>query len=711
MTYSLGENRLNTKLFKYIKACVMVVVCFFLSYTIIVKNGNSDYNYCTKNDSVESYVLSAGECYEEIILANSDDMSLQKLWIELDDVSMSDSDQFRISLGDIDYVYTLDELNDSKVIELYFSGEDANIDLFLELCGKTNSRISLVRSTQTQGIYVGKEYSVNQLERHSFLYYFMLTLLVVAILFEVIVICFYPNLMNDSFHQLVTALIIFLLISLRDITLVVNPQEFAEQIGTGFYWGTNAGLVEALTTTEAGYCAMGYRLISWLVCRTRFGRIHFVEITNIFLTSYIALCCSMVTRVRLFKEKIEDNKAIVFLTALYVPMIALSCDSNFLFIDIGYWGFFIILCLWLRGNEYKRKWYGYVFDFGIIALSCLTKGHFVMLIPVAIVHLFMSKTKTRWIDTAILFGGLAQLAITARGNAVSMWTKENTIVQLIKGAFKELGKVSLRVWGVVPKIKVAAYLGIIESVILLVVFGILFARWYKSKDEELLVSMLLIGLAFVEIVFLLITSFSYSGDRYLKSRYEMFLIVTTIFLYLRMFAAVINEKSFFISMSLLMFLGIIDEYKADYYKAWSVTTRISDWHMVAKNVEEDDAYFIKLDPSTWTYRNYNKGASESVCDALPTAIFEERLDVLAVYAMNRDLSRDIALRLYFEDGNIMEVKKTSSDIKEYMTFYLDAPVKGVERVEFFDYDSKENIYIKDVCVCYLYDDYKFILRP
>lgn len=710
MTYSLGENRLNTKLFKYIKACMMVVVCFFLSYTIIVKNGNSNYNYCTKNDSLESYVLSAGECYEEIILANSDDMSLQKLWIELNDVSMSDSDQFHISLGDIDYVYNLDELNDSKVIELYFSGEDANIDLFLELCGKTNSRISLVRSTQTQGIYVGKEYSVNQLERHSFLFYFMSTLLVVAILFEVIVICFYPNLMNDSFHQLVTALIIFLLISLRDITLVVNPQEFAEQIGTGFYWGTNAGFVEALTTTEAGYCAMGYRLISWLVCRTQIGRIHFVEITNFILVSYIALCCSMIMKLRLFKARSSINRAITFLTALYVPMIALSFNSNFLFIDIGYWGFIIIICIWLQGSEYTRKWYAYTFDFVIVGLSCLTKGYFVVLIPAAIVHFVMSKTKTRLNDIAIVVGGLFQLAISISGNAVSMWSNKNTVIQFIKCGFKELGKVSFRVWGIVPKTKVAGYFGVVECFMLLAVFCVLWVRWRKAEEEETLVNMLIIGLIFCEIVFFLITLSAYSVDDYQKIRYEMFLIVTTIFFYLRMLGVVLNEKGAFVCISILMLLGITDEYRIDYYNAGHVTTRICDWEAVSKHIEEN-VYFIKLDPSDWKYRNYNERASEKVCDALPTALFEERLDVLAVYAMNRDLSRDIALRLYFEDGNIMEVKKTSSDIKEYMTFYLDAPVKGVERVEFFDYDSKENIYIKDVCVCYLDDDYKFILRP
>ena len=112
----------------------------------------------------------------------------------------------------------------------------------------------------------------------------------------------------------------------------------------------------------------------------------------------------------------------------------------------------------------------------------------------------------------------------------------------------------------------------------------------------------------------------------------------------------------------------------------------------------------------WTYKNYNYRASEEVASATPLLELNECRDVFAVYAMNNDISRNIVLRIYDNENVIHEYEKVSPDIKEYMTFYFER-IDDVNRIEFYDKNSNELLHMEDVCVCYIDDDYEFVLRP
>ena len=700
-----------SKVSKFIYLCIILGTISFALYTAIFKNGNYVHEYITRNNDVGSYRLYGGNEYEEEIIVSNSYMRLKGLVIPIEDVCLSDGDSVKVTFAGNEYEYRNDIFDALDGLSIPIDTSNEKELLRIEILGDSNSWIDISKNSQTRNVYIEKTYYVDQLEDNHILFYLFVSLLVICVLYETIVLVFKAQVFADKRNFFVVSAIIFFSICLRDITLVINPQEFAEQIGTAFYFGTRGTLWQAATTPEAGYSALGKRLIGWFVCKTEFGRIHFVGITNLLVALASALSCGMIANYAFCKENAYESRIVGFLVAIYIPIIALACDSNYLFIDIGYWGFIYILLLWLKGDEYKRSSVGYFADCLIIAIICMTQGHFVMFIPVALVHLLVSRSKTRFVDIAVIIGGGGQMFFSLRANAVGIWLHNETAIQFAKGVLRELGKVSLRVWGITPNNRVSIYLGVVETLILVVIFAVTCMRWVKKRDEDLISSAILIGLIGVEIIFLAITSPTYLESRYLKSRYEMFLIVTIVLLEIKFFTKLVKKEQLVImGIAVLMIIGTRDELIYDYYNAWSVTTRIGDWKHVAERIEKNDSYFIKLDPLNWTYKNYNYRASEEVASATPLLELNECRDVFAVYAMNNDISRNIVLRIYDNENVIHEYEKVSPDIKEYMTFYFER-IDDVNRIEFYDKNSNELLHMEDVCVCYIDDDYEFVLRP
>lgn len=685
-------------------------------YTIIYVNGNYRYEYTTDNESDDVYRITQGKDYQDEIIIYDEQMKLKEIRIYIESKHLSDKDIVRFQFGKeiVDYTKTdEDTVVSIPVIESYDNTYKG--DLSIRIIGDNSSWIEIKADSQTKKGYIEKKYEVDQLESGRLRFRIFFILLIISNMFLIFIVVFYDDASKILLYILAST-VLFLAISIRDVTLVINPQAFAEQIGTAYYWSIHGSFLDSILSTEAGYCAMGLRIWSYLICLTRWGRIHYVQLTNIVLVITSACSCGFFINSDFGLKR--NNRILAYLFITYIPLIALACDSNFLYIDLGYWGYMIILYFWLNSSEALKNKYVQLCMCIIIAIFCASKGHYVMFIPVATFHFFMTREREKkHIDIAVFIGGLFQLIMSARSDAVSSWTSSNIIhpKYMARMFMIEIGKVAFRAFGIIIYDELLILIIGMALFICISVYALISFRDYLIKgNNESLNRLMICILIFVTNAFLDITGNWFTNvDKYLKSRYEMFLIVTYIYLVFYIFAR--NRYNInlqiIVVLTALLSMGIYDEYKNDYYNAWNVTDRITDWKKIADKLVDETTYFIKLDPSNWEYINYNQNASELIYSDTTRLDGLESKEIIAVYAYNNDITKNILLRIKYLDGNVKSIGKVSSDIKTYMTYYMEPFEKNVDYIEFYDEATGMPIYISECSVCYVDPNYQFSLRP
>ncbi|MGN0428165.1 MAG: hypothetical protein ACI4F0_10220 [Agathobacter sp.] len=677
------------------------LVTFSIYYVTIIEHGNAVKHYVTTNESEVSIRLQQGDVFKQNVVINNEYLELQAISIEVIDCNFGENDYVLVSfLGEV-YKYYQNE-GVGKVEIPVVESADCEAEIIIQVFSESGW-IDLKMDPVTESVYLEKSYDVQQLTHIGKIWYGLFTILFWIVVLVMIYLIIWKEYEGKALYLFLMMLELFLAISLRDVTLILNPQAFAEQIGTHYYHSVHSGILQSMFTTEAGYCAAGKRLIAYLVCLTKFGRMHYVLITNIVLVFSAAFSCGLYINFDWNFGK--DNRKIGYVLSLYLIMIALACSSNFLYIDQGYWGFPIILYMFLKKDMESMNRKTYVLALIISVIFCITQGHYAMLLPYSLIYVIVNKKmRNRIYGVCIASGAFLQFVISYFAGDTSGW--ENNDIFNLKGYvssfYVELTKVFARIWG----INNIGYINAISiCIIMVILFGFTLYLFLQRRnaqiktiiDSNIILLWMLLG---IEVGFMHITSpsFIYRNNQYLKSRYELFLIITMIVLVVCMGGIIYKffntEKLKVIMCSVILILitcGCVDEYRYNYYGNDYVTDRVTDWENTASYIVDNDYYFAKLDPYEWGYTNYYYFAREK-----DGPIEDEQSDIIAVFVNNVDISRKICIRMRDSEGDTLcDMRSTSANNKSHVCFYFDEPVNDVAEIEFYDMESGDRLYLGD----------------
>lgn len=335
-------------------------------------------------------------------------------------------------------------------------------------------------------------------------------------------------------------LIILLSFSIKYYFLLINAEPYAEQVENFFENAKSTNFIQNMLITDAGYLPLLQHIIAWIcVNLLQLGKVS-VWVMNLLALISVALICSLINYQQFAGVFSYRTR---FLFSILLPMFLLENYENLTFINFVYYGIVVIAyAIILDLNKISRSFFGFLMI--IIALLCLSKGFFVVMIPVMISYLVLrniriSRRELIFVITTSLTS-FVQLLYSFKYKDVWLNTESkdnvfsslNALIEFAKNTIIIYSKTFISLFGVRNDFLKIHEILICGIFILIFTFVLpLYMVVIKKKGDRELFAMIILNIAnLAESAFCALTvPYLITLPYLIKNRHEIFTIVTVFF--------------------------------------------------------------------------------------------------------------------------------------------------------------------------------------
>ena len=305
---------------------------------------------------------------------------------------------------------------------------------------------------------------------------------------------------NNKKIYFVTVLFIFFMMNVKAPTLTFNAQPFAEQVFNFMYNGTHKNFLQNIFWMDAGYWPLYQRIIGLIIIKLGFN----ASITGFLLSNFAVLLVALMVSVFTL-DYFEKYVNILFRFIIIMPYTETHTFINFSYVNIV----LIIFISLIDFEKLERK--KYILFMVLTFFLCISKSHYVILLPIAVLLLFLLFKKLHYrekiylviISIALIF----QIIYTYQNMAIWIRPEENklTILQIINiGTHQVIQQfINLFFSGIGLNIEVENMnIMFLFIFIIMIIFFVYLLIKNKGKEEILLLSLiaLMLGSSYLNVI-------------------------------------------------------------------------------------------------------------------------------------------------------------------------------------------------------------------
>lgn len=659
------------------------------------------------------FTLTQKEYYSNVIIDASEitkDNDFLKINIDLEKFSTG---QATILIQGIDT-----EVGSS--VAIYCSNDDIGFN-----------NVTLNGAIQDKSLVQRLEYNLNgNITRIKIILFISLIFLMVFSIF----ILYKNNIRHKKYFLLISSLLIIIITySINYFFMIIDAQPYAEEIINFYNSAENLDFFKNLFLADAGYLPLLQHIIAWILIRILHLGSYSIFTMNMIALFIGAFICSLINSEHL--EKYVSYKT-RFLLSIYLPIVLLNNFEILTFINFVYYGIILIIFAGLIDLKKLSSKKFVLLSIGI-SLLCLSKGFYVVMIPITLLCLFFCNRKLSLrkfiLICIILITSCVELIYSLKYQ--NLWLNKGldqsileTILLFIKNVLLVFSKILIGVIALpIEKMKYFEVYFIGISFLLITFLIPLYFVVIKKNYEKKYIALIFLNLTSLAISSFMVLTLPYqiSFASLSRNRHEIFIIVTIFF---TLIVAVSIGKEYYTShdvsrfkywigfscgVSVIMCYIILskmitplpewNESPSNYYSSWNEYNKYT----------KKDAYAIPIIPNGWLYQKnsiiYFIGYGNSqLVGTQNIAIIEQdnnmniiNIDnytdlvgkkIIGVYVNRIDLNNEYKIVIKGSNGSIIaEALQVSQVNKVFTGFLFDEPISNISSIEFYDSNNNQKL--------------------